>query len=295
MGLFDIWIYLDSNLNCHFQRILLDWLQPLYFYNSISWVVDKPNIQLDSPKRLWHEVYLICMLAIRTKKINEQAADWSLSPGTVRLKLPPYALSNQLFHFWRKPLQLSLQDVFQWHHFLTFPMKICIFESHVIFCTFCIFDFFSRWIAHWSNSIHHNLHLYSKHFIRFIKSGWRSTVESLGGARTSWKIWKFSWVMSLCLLDMEVCLWPKQKFLFSIHHLSIQMLLPKSFVKFPGNHFQNSFKWLNSKVGCIFPMIISSHFCMRQQRDDDHREDAPTLENWIFKFLPFHHCQSSYQ
>ena len=81
MELFDIWIYLDSNLNCHFQRILLDWLQPLYFYNSISWVVDKPNIQLDSPKRLWHEGYLICMLAIRTKKINEQAADWSLSPG----------------------------------------------------------------------------------------------------------------------------------------------------------------------------------------------------------------------
>ena len=31
----------------------------------------------------------------------------------------------------------------------------------------------------------------------------------------------------------------------------------------------------NSKVGCIFPMIILSEFRMGQYRDDDHREDAP--------------------
>ena len=29
------------------------------------------------------------------------------------------------------------------------------------------------------------------------------------------------------------------------------------------------------KVGCIFPMVISSEFRMRQHRDDDHRDDAP--------------------
>ena len=28
------------------------------------------------------------------------------------------------------------------------------------------------------------------------------------------------------------------------------------------------------KVGCIFPMVISSEFRMGQYRDDDHREDA---------------------
>ena len=31
----------------------------------------------------------------------------------------------------------------------------------------------------------------------------------------------------------------------------------------------------NAKVGCVFPMVISSEFRMRQHRDDDHREDAP--------------------
>ena len=30
-----------------------------------------------------------------------------------------------------------------------------------------------------------------------------------------------------------------------------------------------------SKVGCIFPLVISSEFRMRQNRDGDHREDAP--------------------
>ena len=30
-----------------------------------------------------------------------------------------------------------------------------------------------------------------------------------------------------------------------------------------------------NKVECIFPMVISSDFCMRKYRDDDLREDAP--------------------
>ena len=29
-----------------------------------------------------------------------------------------------------------------------------------------------------------------------------------------------------------------------------------------------------TKIGCIFPMVISSGFRMGQYRDDDHREDA---------------------
>ena len=29
------------------------------------------------------------------------------------------------------------------------------------------------------------------------------------------------------------------------------------------------------KVGCVFPMVISSEFRIEQNRDDDHREDAP--------------------
>ena len=33
------------------------------------------------------------------------------------------------------------------------------------------------------------------------------------------------------------------------------------------------------KVGCIFPMVISSEFRMGQYRDDDHREDAPHFMN----------------
>ena len=35
-------------------------------------------------------------------------------------------------------------------------------------------------------------------------------------------------------------------------------------------------KWIKkSKVGCIFPLVISSEFRMGQYRDDNHREDAP--------------------
>ena len=30
-----------------------------------------------------------------------------------------------------------------------------------------------------------------------------------------------------------------------------------------------------SKVGCVFPMVISPEFHMGQHRDDNHREDAP--------------------
>ena len=29
------------------------------------------------------------------------------------------------------------------------------------------------------------------------------------------------------------------------------------------------------KVRCVFSMVIWPEFCMRQHRDDDHREDAP--------------------
>ena len=30
-----------------------------------------------------------------------------------------------------------------------------------------------------------------------------------------------------------------------------------------------------SKLGCVFPMVISSDFRMGEHRDDDHEEDAP--------------------
>ena len=36
------------------------------------------------------------------------------------------------------------------------------------------------------------------------------------------------------------------------------------------------------KVACVFPMVISSEFRMRQCRDDDHREDAP---HFIFQIM----------
>ena len=36
-----------------------------------------------------------------------------------------------------------------------------------------------------------------------------------------------------------------------------------------------SFENNGTKMGCIFPMVNSSEFRMRQYRDDDHREDAP--------------------
>ena len=34
-----------------------------------------------------------------------------------------------------------------------------------------------------------------------------------------------------------------------------------------------------SKVGCIFPVVISSEFRLGQYRDDDHREDALHCNN----------------
>ena len=44
--------------------------------------------------------------------------------------------------------------------------------------------------------------------------------------------------------------------------------------------FQNKcrsddFDFFKVKVGCIFPMVISSEFSMRQYRDNGHREEAP--------------------
>ena len=33
------------------------------------------------------------------------------------------------------------------------------------------------------------------------------------------------------------------------------------------------------KVGCVFPMVISSEFRMEQHRDDDHQEDVPHFIN----------------
>ena len=30
-----------------------------------------------------------------------------------------------------------------------------------------------------------------------------------------------------------------------------------------------------SKVGCVFPMVIGSEFCIVQYSDGDHREDVP--------------------
>jgi len=31
----------------------------------------------------------------------------------------------------------------------------------------------------------------------------------------------------------------------------------------------------DTKLGCVFPMVISSDFRMGKHRDDDHEEDAP--------------------
>ena len=39
------------------------------------------------------------------------------------------------------------------------------------------------------------------------------------------------------------------------------------------------------KVGCIFPMVISSEFRMGQFRDDDHRRDAPHFIIWPILFI----------
>ena len=38
-------------------------------------------------------------------------------------------------------------------------------------------------------------------------------------------------------------------------------------------------RFLASKVGCAFPMVISSDFRMGKHRDDDHEEDAPHFIN----------------
>ena len=44
------------------------------------------------------------------------------------------------------------------------------------------------------------------------------------------------------------------------------------------------------KVGCAFPMVISSDFRMGKHRDDDHEEDAPyfTFYMTIFEYLISH-------
>ena len=36
---------------------------------------------------------------------------------------------------------------------------------------------------------------------------------------------------------------------------------------------------LNSKVGCVFSTVISSAFRVQQNRNDDHREDAPHFKD----------------
>ena len=37
-----------------------------------------------------------------------------------------------------------------------------------------------------------------------------------------------------------------------------------------------------NKVGCVYPMVIWSKFCMRQNRDDYHREDILHFISWDF-------------
>ena len=44
------------------------------------------------------------------------------------------------------------------------------------------------------------------------------------------------------------------------------------------------------KVGCIFPVVISFEFRVKQYRDDDHCEDTPQFpnaENFIFSIILF--------
>ena len=38
--------------------------------------------------------------------------------------------------------------------------------------------------------------------------------------------------------------------------------------------FRVFIKIAQNKVGCVFPVVIWSEFCLEQHRDDDHREDA---------------------
>ena len=42
--------------------------------------------------------------------------------------------------------------------------------------------------------------------------------------------------------------------------------------------------YYDGKVGCVFPMVISSDFRMGQHRDDDHQEDAPHFNLKILVF-----------
>ena len=41
------------------------------------------------------------------------------------------------------------------------------------------------------------------------------------------------------------------------------------------------------KVGCIFPMVISSEFRMRQNRGNNHRENAPKFKQINENFNEF--------
>ena len=51
----------------------------------------------------------------------------------------------------------------------------------------------------------------------------------------------------------------------------------------------------SNKVGCAFPMVISSEFCMRQYWGDDHREVAPQFIwpiYWVVNFILDSRCRN---
>ena len=41
----------------------------------------------------------------------------------------------------------------------------------------------------------------------------------------------------------------------------------------------------SDKLGCAFPMVISSDFRVGQHRDDDHEEDAPYFSKRVKVYL----------
>ena len=64
-----------------------------------------------------------------------------------------------------------------------------------------------------------------------------------------------------------------EKMLNTNPELSIQTFCNQVIIKeFKGSPHPSHF-W--NKLGCVFPMVISSDFRMGEHRDDDHEEDAP--------------------
>lgn len=62
------------------------------------------------------------------------------------------------------------------------------------------------------------------------------------------------------------------------------LIIERVFKLITGNDPEISQKFLMNKLGCVFPMVISSDFRMGEHRDDDHEEDAPYFSLGLFTF-----------